>query len=229
LPRVVSDRACDGILVLGDLVGATAEQVKTLAAFPCITMIHRDHRFSACDEVLCDDYSVARLAVETLQQAGATQYAFYNARPDHSACRERRIFFDFHLAQNELRAQHFVAELKESLAEPAHVVADKLVKRLAAAPQRPDGLFVPMDCQLPELYTALRDHGIEPEKDIKLASCDNCERHLVKVDPRPSSIDLHWPGIGWYAARQLIWRIEHPDADAVRLLVKPHVVAGNKS
>jgi DNA-binding LacI/PurR family transcriptional regulator len=104
-------------------------------------------------------------------------------------------------------------------------VAQQLVKQMVEGKKLPDGLFVPTDFQLPEIYTALRDHGIKPMEDMTIISCDNCDRHLIKTQPRPVSIDLRLHDLGRYAARQLIWRIEHPESAPVRLFIKPTVVA----
>ncbi len=39
-------------------------------------------------------------------------------------------------------------------------------------------------------YKLLRQHGIEPERDITTVSCDNAESYLSLLDIRPATIDL---------------------------------------
>lgn len=224
LPSVFTDQACDGILTLADLKNIPTALIQTLEKFPCIQMIHGNARQHFGDEVFCDNLSVAGMAFDYLKQAGVKRYAFFNVDPSHYACQERQAFFDFYLRQENIPVTHLVAKVGDALTRPSHVLANELVKKMLAMKTMPDGLFVPVDFQLPELYTALISNGIKPMQDIQIISCDNCERHLVKVDPRPATIDLRIEDLGRYAARQLIWRIEHPDDVPVRLYIKPELI-----
>jgi LacI family transcriptional regulator len=224
LPSVLSQNDCDGLLILADLADIPAKSLDCLASFPSIQMIHGNARQQFGDEVFCDNQSVAKLAHEYLTQIGTKRYAFYNAHPEHHACHERQMFFDFYCQQAGMSVTHLVADQSDATTQPGHVLANALVKQMKALDQLPDGLFVPVDFQLPELYTALKSHGIEPMRDLQIISCDNCERHLVKTAPRPVTIDLRMHDLGRYAARQMIWRIEHPDSAPARLYIKPELI-----
>lgn len=224
LPSVFSQKDCDGILILADLKDVPNASIKSLEAFPCIQMIHGNDRQQFGDEVFCDNHSVAKLAFEHLQRIGVKRPAFFNVEPGHEACNERQLFFQYCLQKSGTQFTSLVAKSQQAQTTPSHVLADQLVAQMAAMDQLPDGLFVPVDYQLPELYTALKAHGIKPMKDIQIISCDNCERHLIKTDPRPVTIDLRLHDLGRYAARQLIWRIEYPDSAPVRLFIKPEVI-----
>ncbi|MFG0248922.1 MAG: LacI family DNA-binding transcriptional regulator [Phycisphaeraceae bacterium JB051] len=224
LPSVFTQRDCDGILVLADLRDVPQENIDKLESFPCIQMLHGDVRQAFGDEVFCDNLSVARLAYEHLHSLNVKQYGYMNLFPSHRACSERQMFFEMYLKQAGLSCQSWLADPQEEHTVPSHELALQLVKQMVVSKKLPDGLFVPTDFQLPEIYTALRDHGISPMQDMTIISCDNCDRHLVKTQPRPASIDLRLHDLGCYAARQLIWRIEHPQSAPVRLFIKPQVV-----
>lgn len=88
-----------------------------------------------------------------------------------------------------------------------------------------DGVFVPRDEETVAVYRELNRRGIVVGKDIKVVSCDNDAVRLSILDPRPPSIDLGVREIAHNAYRRLSWRIRHPHAPAVRILVTPRLIA----
>ncbi|HCD33453.1 MAG TPA: hypothetical protein DER01_13670, partial [Phycisphaerales bacterium] len=165
LPSVFSQNDCDGILILADLKNVPDSAIKSLEAFPCIQMIHGNARQQFGDEVFCDNHSVAKLAFEHLQRIGVKRPAYINVEPGHDACIERQMFFQYCMQKAGIPCATFTADPQTALVTPSHVLAQQLVGELAAMKQRPDGLFVPVDYQLPDLYTALKAQGIEPMKE----------------------------------------------------------------
>ena len=224
LPRVLAQQDCDGIVILSELNSVSDAVVKALERVPCIHMVHETPLQPFGDEFFCDNRLIAKLATEHLLRVGVKHPAFFNIHPEHHACIERELYFKFFMEQANIKVTSLVASPMPSQTTPSHVLAQQVVEQMAKMRHCPDGLFVPVDYQLPELYSALKAQGIEPMKDVQIISCDNCERHLVKTDPRPVTIDLHWRDLACHAARQLIWRIEHPAGPPVRLVVKPEII-----
>ncbi len=224
LPRVLAQHDCDGIVIVSELNKVSDVVINTLETLPCIQMVHENTHRPFGDEFFCDNRLIAKLAVEHLLGLGVKRPAFFNIHPEHRACCERERYFQFFLDQAKVEGVKLAADSMPSKNAPDYVLAQQIIERAAGMRPRPDGLFVPVDYQLPELYMALRHHGIEPMKDIQIISCDNSERHLVKADPRPATMDLHWRTLARHAARQLIWRMEHPFGPQVRLIVKPEII-----
>ncbi len=62
-----------------------------------------------------------------------------------------------------------------------------------------------------QVYPLLAQHGIQPERDVVIISCDNEESRLSAMVPRPMSIELGVEQIGQLAVRRLAARIERLD------------------
>ena len=145
-----------------------------------------------------------------------------------------------------MRAHGFVAAAYESGGHPElFVVSDP--SRLAAvygnsvvqcgelsslldavAMAKPDGLFISRDEETVEVYRGLYSRGITPGKDIKVISCDNDSVRLSVLHPRPPSISLEPNYMAQLAVRRLQWRIKHPEAPPIRILVNPRLELGDK-
>jgi DNA-binding LacI/PurR family transcriptional regulator len=50
---------------------------------------------------------------------------------------------------------------------------DAAVREMTSLTPRPDGLFVPTDACTVRTYPLLRAQGVEPERDVRIISCDN--------------------------------------------------------
>lgn len=223
-PSLLSDESCDGVIVLADVAGVSSSTYECIRNFPCIQIVRTDEQRCFGDEAICDNASVARMAADFLHQQGVKRFGFFNIYPDHEACRERGDFFQFYLQRMGLSATRLVADEQDALTRPRHQLAEVLAEQYLSLAEKPDGMFVPVDFQLPEVYSALQARGIRPMQDVKIISCDNCERHLARVSPRPVTIDQRLHYLGYHAARQLIWRIQHPDSPPVRLFIKPELI-----
>lgn len=224
LPSLLADRACDGVIVVANPEGVPENLLKNVKEFPCIQIIRSGGPQDFGDEVLCDNATIARMAIDYLYKAGARKFAYVNFHPDHEACRERGEYFDFFLRQRKLQTTLLVSDMQDALTRPRHLLAEELADRYLDLKEKPDGLFIPVDFQLPEIYTALQERGIKPMEDVQIISCDNCERHLARIAPRPATIDQCMYEVGYHAARQLIWRIQHPDSAPIRLFIKPELI-----
>jgi LacI family transcriptional regulator len=224
VPSLLSDHACDGVIALGDLAGVPDSLLGIVGSFPCVQIVRGGRLQAFSDEVLSDNASIAQIAIDYLGGLNVRKFAFLNIHPEHDSCVDRGNHFEFILRQRGVVAEMFTFTREEAESCPSHQLVEVLVDRFVACDQRPDGLFIPVDFQLPEVYAALRSRGIEPMRDVQIVSCDNCDRHLMRVSPRPATIDQLMSDLGYQAARQLAWRIQNPTAAAVQIFIKPKLV-----
>lgn len=187
------------------------------------------------DHIGYDNNAVGYLAAQYLMQQGLRELAFLTIRPT----------WDF----SKLRAQGFIAAAQAVGVMPtayldgagdvqtgfygSRVVRetgiDRLVDRLAGSRTERLGLFVSRDEEAVHVYRLLREHGIEPGRDLEIVSCDNEAVRLSTLHPRPASIDLGAAEIARHAVRRLATRIKYPDEPPVRILVNPRLVPGESA
>jgi DNA-binding LacI/PurR family transcriptional regulator len=224
VPGLLAEHGCDGVILLADLKSIHNSIVDVLKTLPCVQIVRGSGPQHWWDEVLSDNTSIAQIAIEHLSRCNVRKYGFLNTHPDHESCVERGSYFEFFLKQRGDVAVMLSSDRQTALLRPRHLLAEDLVDRFLALDERPDGLFIPVDFQLPEIYAALRSRGVKPMEDVQIVSCDNCERHLAKATPRPATIDQMMSDVGYQAARQLAWRIQNPTAAPLQVFVKPKLI-----
>ncbi len=124
----------------------------------------------------------------------------------------------------------------DMLVNPAMVINDKdhnapnepliakLLQRLVGLKPRPSALMLEADMLAPVTYRLLQSHGVVPQKDITIVTCNNEQPYLLSLYPRPVVIDLQALSIGKRAVDQLLWRSENPREPSVRVMVEPALV-----
>ena len=222
LPASLTDGSVQGILVFGRLEQMSAELLAALVAVPN-AWVMRQHSDPLCriDHVFYDNSQVGRLAADHLTSLGARRLAVINAIPNHEAYAQRQEAF--------LAVAHDLGVVAE-----AFTVGSGGAQNLRTAVQlavlentRPDGIFVPSDEQLLEVYHLLHSMGIEPGKHIHLIGCNNDPLLMVRMHPRPATIDIHLELLGERAVQQLSYRLAHPDSPPMQVFVNPTVVTAD--
>ncbi len=113
--------------------------------------------------------------------------------------------------------------------EPQTKQIPDLVERLLSLVPMPDGLFIPDDSLTIPVYQLLAEHGIKPEQDIRIVSCDNESTYLNALRPRPATIDLAPEATGRLAVEQLLRRLNAPsDNRQVSVLINPELIPGQE-
>ena len=184
------------------------------------------------EQIAPDDLSVGLLAAQYLVEKGCKELAFMTFAPDWAFVRMRaQGFFNAVDAFAKgapvgMRAYFTTPRVSVEGTYGSYAVSrpdwNQVMTEFVA--RRPTGLFVPRDADLVETYKLLRQHGIEPERDITIVSCDNCERYLSELDVRPASIDLSIKELAQYAVACLAVRIKDPQAPVTRTLMSPRLV-----
>ncbi len=227
LPPTVAKGQVDGVLMHG--YPPSDNIAETLKHFPTVWMLsqRRLHGYWG-DRVAPDNQAIGRVAAEYLLERAHQHVAFFHSNTTHMGF--------------EVRANSFIDWAKESGVSTATIIADpdaqnltaqqqdsqqhldSLVTRLLELSPRPTGLFVPRDTIAVKVYRMLRDHGIEPGRDMTIVSCDN-NNILAGLSPRPATIDIRPDVIGDRAVDQLIWRMENPSVPVRSIcLVEPRLI-----
>jgi LacI family transcriptional regulator len=113
--------------------------------------------------------------------------------------------------------------MEQGLNIPHQETLARMIARLVRLRPRPTALFVQSDMFTPIVYRLLLEHGIEPQRDLAIVTCNREPPYLQSLLPAPMVIDLQAEAIGRQAVEQLRWRIEHPTAPVVRVLVQPRM------
>jgi LacI family transcriptional regulator len=235
-PQMVSPilrrREVDGAVVFC-MSGVPVKQLVRLQEYvPVVWAMGNEDALAGVDHVSPDNSGIGRLAYEYLAALGCRRFAFITDHPEWLFARVRAQAFANaardagHTVLNYLAGTTTTLEREayggKTCARPA---LDRLVRELVAEiKKRSLGLFVPTDLLLTMVYPLLARHGIEPERDLRIISCDNENERLSLLNPRPASIDIRSEEIGRLAARQLVQRIQRPDEPAVRIQIAPQVV-----
>jgi LacI family transcriptional regulator len=234
IPNSIGQRRVDGALVYAVGVPNPEFMSNIFGSLPMVWLIGCDDVLSPHDQVLADDKRIGELAALHLLEKGCRNLAFLNHNPNHSALRSRRRGFEDILYTRGISAQWFVSQTQDP--DGLHMQGEReekdcaaLVEQLLASPVRPDGLFVPADRLTARVHRLLQARGVQPGRDILIVSVDNFAQHINHLHPRPASFDLNVREMGKVAAERLLWRISHPSAPPLRMLIAPRLMPGEES
>lgn len=217
LPAVISEGSVDGILVFGRLARMPAALTARLLATPSAWVMrqHSDHAYRI-DHVFYDNTRVGRMAADHLAGLGLRRLAVINSYPEHEAYAPRQAGFLAACRDLGLEATSRSTGLGEA------------VRTAMRGADRPDGIFVPSDEQLLEVHHLLRSLGIEPGRQVHLIGCNNDPQLMVRMHPRPATIDIHLDLIGARAVEQLAYRLANRDAPPMQVFINPTVVPAER-
>ena len=221
LPGVLTDGSLDGILVFGRLPKMPTVLVDALLATPS-AWVMRQHSDPLCriDHIFYDNAQIGRLAADYLQTQGGTRLAVINGIPEHDAYHARQEGFLAACREAGIAASGLTTS-------PERPSLRAVVEAVMQVNDRPQGIFVPSDEQLLEVFHHLRNLGFAPEESIRLIGCNNDPMLMVRMDPRPATIDIHLGLIGERAVEQLGYRRANRSTPPMQVFVNPTVVRGN--
>lgn len=181
------------------------------------------------DHVSADNLGIGQLAFDYLASKGCRNLAYITSDPDWNIMRRRGHAFISAATDANCQVMSILSGgtpvSTEAYGRQVRTAdnLERAVDLLVAAKPRPTGLFIPTDLLTTRIYPLLAQRGIEPEKDIRIVSCDNEQERLSMLKPRPASIDIRGEEIGRWAVRQLIQRLQRPDDPATRMQVAPRL------
>jgi DNA-binding LacI/PurR family transcriptional regulator len=196
-------------------------------SIPLVWVMGSEDVQAAVDHVTADNCGAGQLAYRYLAERNCQRLAFVSDNPGWPFVRLRAQAFANAASDAGKSVEDFLVlpEGATIRGYGANVVRRPTLEALveAMAQSRPDGLFVPTDLLLSQIYPMLQKHHLWPEREIQIISCDNEEQRLSMLEPRPASIDIRGEFIGRSAVRQLMHRIAHPSEPPTRILLAPQV------
>ncbi|HEX3358911.1 MAG TPA: LacI family DNA-binding transcriptional regulator [Tepidisphaeraceae bacterium] len=226
VPAVLAGNQTDGVLLFGkwdDMPNAVRARLKQLP----LVWVMREHSDieGDFDHVFYNNAAVGPIAARYLLSRGHKRLAYLSAVPKHTAFAQRQHDFTETIQQSGASVVSFVGDRE---IDPLHWSAPEylaLVDRLLEEREKPTGLFVATDAQLPGFYHALLARGLHPEQDVHLIGCDNEQQFLSQLSPAPATIDINLELVGHRAVQQLLWRIRNPEEkNRISLLVEPRLI-----
>lgn len=195
---------------------------------PLVWAMGSEDGHAGIDHVTADNVGVGRLACRYLLSQGCRHLAVLCTQMHWPFVRTRARAFIETAFENGTSARGFLVPgdgrgLSAGQADQCFDSLEQAVVSLAATQPRIDGLFIPTDLQTVQVYPLLQRHGITPQKDLKIVSCDNEQVRLNSLHPTPPSVELGVEDIGKAAYRQLMNRILEPASPCVRVQVSPRI------
>lgn len=99
-----------------------------------------------------------------------------------------------------------------------------LVDSLLAVKPWPTAVFLAGDTVAPAFYAELQRHGVKPGADLDVIGCNNEQLLLANLKLRPATIDIHSEQVGRKAVEHLLWRLGHPRAPRMTVVLEPTLV-----
>ena len=98
-----------------------------------------------------------------------------------------------------------------------------LLDRFKAAQPRSTAVFCDSDMFVPAIYRGLQQRGIVPGRDVEIVRGNNDQIYLAGLPPPPVTADVRAVELGRLAVERLLWRISHPEAPIVALMISPRL------
>jgi DNA-binding LacI/PurR family transcriptional regulator len=228
MPPCVRDAQVDAVIVRG--LASQAQVLPMLGTLPCVWLLDGDLPARG-DQILEDNASVARLAVEHLARRGCRRVGVLNPMGLHYGYRSRSDWFGLVARREGLACDEFIHRDQPEVSLLANATWEplllELVDRVVTAPRRPDGLFLPFpDDLITFTYRALADRGVRLGVDIKVVCCSYDPPRLATLDRSITNIDILPEAMGRAAVETLLWRMRHLNEPQRRVMVMPALVEG---
>ena len=172
------------------------------------------------------------LAAEYFASRGHKKVAFFNPSRGHTAIETRqRVFFDYaKKAGLDVEVIHIPFSERAdggSLKEYDEIPAlQEFIQQFAKNPNRPTGIFVPMDAHLVIIQKGFAQERIRPGKDVEFLGCNNETILLEGLEMRPATIDVNPEEMARCAVERLFYRIRESGhgGDFVQIEVQPKLI-----
>ena len=215
----------DGFLIVGEDMAGLRE---ILTDKPVVWMM--GGRKGWGDHISYDNRLVGVFAAEELIAAGRKNLVCINV--DELNGNERCLAFKEHA--ESLGAKVLYLNNPEALIktrQEQHIDFDALsgwVDRIESELPDLNGVFV-VDLVAYPLYTMLKERGIQPGKDIEIATSNWRDNVIGGMQYQPVNILLHPEEVGTIAVRRLRWRIQNPKARRMVMRIEPEIEKVSKN
>lgn len=214
-----------GVLLWGSAIGAQlADLIKNL---PHIWL--SSHTADEGSVVLVGNEQAGRMAADYLIDQGVERPAaiFLASSNPQYKLRIDGFHYACHIRNRKAVIIQSTSPDTSERREPQTQQIRDLVEQFVSMVPIPDGLFIPDDSLTVPIYQLLAEHGIKPERDIRIISCGNESTYLGVLHPRPATIDLEPEATGRLAVEQLIRKLDKPnEKNQFSVLIKPSLIPG---
>jgi DNA-binding LacI/PurR family transcriptional regulator len=228
LPRALTDRQVDGVIVQG--MEPSASSMQKLAGLPHVWFMTRRTADYPGDYVEPDNEMNGRMAADFLHSRGHKLVAAISTDPAYSAISWRVRAFMERAREIGLNAHSILGKSHPGVSylqyTPSHEESEFLVRRILQTSPRPTGLYVPVDHFCGSFFRALRLAGLKPESDYEAILGNYNPIIYHNLDHLPPALDINLPTLVRKVVDHLIWRIENPQATGrIGTTVAPSLIA----
>jgi LacI family transcriptional regulator len=219
LLETMTERRIDGLIILpsSQTVPEDMRQTVVAAGVPHVLVARRIRNYST-DYVGSDNVRSGRLVGQHLGQMGVASVAFLGG-PWNSVPREDRLKG----VKDGLKRVGLEVGADLASASDGPEGGLELVERMLAQGACPDAIVAYNDMFAFGILHALRSKGIEPGREVAVASFDNVPGAALQV-PGLTSADGFPARVGAEAARLFLERLENTGRPAKRVLIEPDLV-----
>jgi len=220
----------DGFLILSN--DDSKEWPEALQRLPAVKMLGAPSA-GWCDYVSYNNDTVGRMAARYFSQKAIFKTAVLGPSGTEVFSARVSAFSQYMrvlggTVQN-LTNDNMLQVMMDSNAPRPAVVRALVDQLLQDCEGRPGGIFVTADVIVPLVYRELERHGVVPGRDITVVSCNNEKPYLSALRSPPAVIDLQAELIGQQAVERLLWRIEHPSAPFMSLIMEPKLIPASET
>jgi LacI family transcriptional regulator len=216
VPRIVTDRTCDGLIVVGaHLSQATADILRTAPPVVLVDAYSEDETFDSVDS---DNIGGARCAVEHLVARGHREIAVLGTEPQaFPSILQRRRGYEQVIAEAGL-TPHFI----DTPYWPPETAASAGVEFLAANPHI-TAVFCANDAVAVALLQAARQAGIAIPDRVSVVGFDDIDLAAF-VSPTLTTMAVDKVGMGRIAVTMLAHRLDLGKECVTQTLIKPQLI-----
>ena len=216
VPRLVTDRTCDGLIVVGaHLSQATAE---ILRGAPPSLLVDAYSEDDAFDSIATDNVGGARMAIDHLVAHGHREIAILGTSPQaFPSIVQRRRGYEQVMAESGLKLRSI-----DTPYWPPESAATVGVAYLLAHPEV-TAVFCANDAVAVSLLQAARQVGISVPDQVSVVGFDDIDLAGF-VSPALTTMAVDKVGMGRIAVTLLAHRLEFENECVTQILVRPRLV-----
>jgi LacI family transcriptional regulator len=216
VPRLVTERACDGLIVIGTHLSSATTDL--LLGGPPVVLVDAYAEDAAFDSISSDNVGGGRAAVEHLIGRGHTQIAIVGSQPDsYPSIGLRRRGYEARLAEADLRP-HF-ADGPHAQPERAAAAA---IQYLDDHPEV-SAAFCCNDDVAVALIQAAQRSGIAIPERLSVVGHDDIDVATF-VTPHLTTLAVDKVGMGRLAVTLLLHRLENGSGTVSQTFIRPRLV-----
>lgn len=188
----------DGIILLGRYPKALMAKLRSKFKNIVYTGLNRVN--DSCDQIICDGYAAAQMAVEKLHALGHINIGYIGEMSNEA---RYKGYFDMMLKLNLPLVKNYVIDTTQSIKGGY----DSGLKIAKLGSKLPSAIFCANDITAIGVMKALDESNIKIPEEISIISIDNVEMCQF-VSPMLTSIDIPKEDLGRFALKTLLDRIE---------------------